>query len=267
MAANENRFKGRLLLEKDGVSFLGGNRLDLLEAIGATGSITKAAKSIGMSYRGAWDTIDSMNNQSEHPLVERTAGGKQGGGTRLTEHGLRIVNLFRAIEGEYQQALNTMLDNIENFGEFQRLLQKFSFTTSARNQFTGRITRLTEGLVNVSVHIRIDAENEIVAAITAESQRTLALAVGVEVYALFKAGAVVLTCDLNSDTSLENRFCGTVQRIHQDPVNTEITVGLKSGKTITSVINTERAHKIGLTVDMPVCALFNAAGIILALVH
>ncbi|HET9112545.1 MAG TPA: TOBE domain-containing protein [Burkholderiales bacterium] len=267
MAANENRFKGRLLLEKDGVSFLGGSRLDLLEAIGATGSITQAAKSVGMSYRGAWDAVDSMNNQSDQALVERTAGGKQGGGTRLTEHGRRIVNLFRAIEGEYQQTLNTMIGNIENFDEFQRLLQKFSFTTSARNQFVGRITRMTEEAVNASVHIRIDADNEIIAAITAESRKTMGLAVGVEVYALFKAGTVFITTDLNGQTSLENRFCGNVLRIHKGSVNTEITVGLESGKTVAAVISSESSQKIGLAAGMPVCALFNASNVILALVQ
>ncbi|MHB1676307.1 MAG: TOBE domain-containing protein [Sulfuriferula sp.] len=267
MAVDKNRFKGRLLLEKDGISFLGGNRIDLLEAIGVNGSITQAAKSVGMSYRGAWDTVDSMNNQSEQALVERTTGGKHGGGTRLTEHGRRIVNLFRAIEGEYQQALNTLIGNIENFDEFQRLLQKFSFTTSARNQFVGQIARLTEGPVNVNVHIKIDAENEIVAVITAESRKVMGLEVGVEVYALFKAGAVFLTTDLAAQISVENRFCGVILRLHKGAVNTEITVGLDSGKTVTSVINYDTAQKIGFTVGMPVCALFNASSVILALVQ
>lgn len=267
MAEGENRFKGRLLLEKDGVSFLGGNRIDLLEAIGVNGSITQAAKSVGMSYRGAWDTIDTLNNQSDQPLVERTTGGKHGGGTRLTDHGRRIVNLFRAIEGEYQQTLNTLIGNIENFDEFQRLLHKFSLTTSARNQFVGQITQLTEGAVNVNVHIRIDYENEIVAVITAESRKAMGLALGVEVYALFKAGSVFLTTDLTSQTSVENRFCGVIQRMHRGPVNTEITLGLASGKTITSVVSYEIAQKIGLATGMTVCALFSASSIILALVQ
>ena len=267
MAANENRFKGRLLLEKDGVSFLGGNRIDLLEAIETTGSITQAAKAVGMSYRGAWDTVDCMNNQSELALVERTAGGKHGGGTRLTEHGRRIVHLFRTIEGEYQQTLNTLIGNIENFDEFQRLLQKFSFTTSARNQFAGRITRMTEGSVYANVHIRIDAEHEIVAAITAESRKIMGLEIGVEVYALFKAGTVFLSTDLLGQTSVENRFLGTVLRMHKGSVNTEVAVGLESGKTVTAVISSDSAQKIGLAVGMSVSALFNASSVILALVQ
>ncbi len=267
MTEGENRFKGRLLLEKDGISFLGGSRIDLLEAIGIHGSITHAARSVGMSYRGAWDAVDAMNNQSDQPLVERTTGGRQGGGTRLTEHGRRVVNLFRAIEGEYQKTLNALVDSIENFDEFHRLLRKFSMTTSARNQFIGRITRLTEGPVNVDVRIQIDKKNEIAAVITAESVKAMGLAEGVEVYALFKAVSVFLTTDLAGHVSTENRFCGTIQRIHEGSVNTEITVRLDSEKTITSVVNHEIAQKMNLTENMPVCALFSASSVILALVQ
>ena len=54
----------------------GKNRIDLLAQIDATGSITAAARAVGMSYKGAWDAIDAMNNLAGEPLVLRAAGGK-----------------------------------------------------------------------------------------------------------------------------------------------------------------------------------------------
>ena len=55
-------------------------RLALLEQIAEQGSITRAAKAAGLSYKAAWDAIDELNNLSEQPLVSRNVGGKGGGG-------------------------------------------------------------------------------------------------------------------------------------------------------------------------------------------
>lgn len=66
----------------------------LLERIKEHGSITKAAKSMEMSYRRAWDLVDSMNRQSKKPFVELATGGKGGGGARVTEEGEKAIRLF-----------------------------------------------------------------------------------------------------------------------------------------------------------------------------
>ncbi|MFP4834589.1 winged helix-turn-helix domain-containing protein, partial [Paraburkholderia sp. BR10879] len=81
----------------------GAARIALLEAIHATGSITGAAKAVGMSYKGAWDAVDVMNNLAGEALVVRATGGKGGGGTTLTPRALRLVETFRAIEREHQR--------------------------------------------------------------------------------------------------------------------------------------------------------------------
>lgn len=60
-------------------------RIRLLEAIDALGSISAAARTVGLTYRGAWDAVAVVNNLAEHPLVLGRAGGKSGGGASLTE--------------------------------------------------------------------------------------------------------------------------------------------------------------------------------------
>lgn len=57
------------------------DHLELLERIDASGSISNAASTMGMSYKAAWQAVERMNNLSEHPLVERQTGGRHGGGT------------------------------------------------------------------------------------------------------------------------------------------------------------------------------------------
>ncbi len=70
------------------------------------GSITEAARSMEMSYRHAWELVESMNSQSKEPLVEKLAGGKGGGGAQLTEAGERALKLFRKIDDDFRRFLN-----------------------------------------------------------------------------------------------------------------------------------------------------------------
>lgn len=77
----------------------------LLERIREYGSITKAARSMDMSYRHAWELIDSMNRQAPKPFVETAAGGKGGGGTRVTEAGEKAIILFWKFYEDFQEFL------------------------------------------------------------------------------------------------------------------------------------------------------------------
>lgn len=83
---------------------LGPGKADLLDAIAATGSISQAAKQLGMSYRRAWLLVDTMNQCFSTPLVATKTGGAQGGGTQLTALGLQVLPLFRQMEDAALQA-------------------------------------------------------------------------------------------------------------------------------------------------------------------
>ena len=94
----------RLRIIKGDDIAVGPGKIDLLEAIAATGSITAAAKALGMSYRRAWLLVDTMNRCFETPVVEAEAGGTRGGGTRLTALGAEVVRRYRAIEAKAAKA-------------------------------------------------------------------------------------------------------------------------------------------------------------------
>jgi molybdate transport system regulatory protein len=97
--------RGRIWLDGKEGTFLGHGRVALMEKIIELGSITKAAKSMGMSYRHAWRLIDSMNRQSPFPFVVTATGGKKGGGTVVTEHGERAMEVFRSLNEEFLEFL------------------------------------------------------------------------------------------------------------------------------------------------------------------
>lgn len=71
-------------------------RIALLQHIAEQGSITRAAKSAGLSYKAAWDAIDELNNLAQKPLVERSVGGKGGGGAKLSSEGERVLRLYQS---------------------------------------------------------------------------------------------------------------------------------------------------------------------------
>jgi molybdate transport system regulatory protein len=78
---------------------VGPGKIALLEAIADAGSITGAAKALGMSYRRAWLLVDTMNRCFKSPVVDAEAGGRRGGGTALTPLGADVVRRYRRIEG------------------------------------------------------------------------------------------------------------------------------------------------------------------------
>lgn len=96
---------------------LGPGKADLLNAIKASGSISKAAKSMGMSYRRAWLLVDTMNASFVTPLIETSRGGGGGGGASLTKAGEEALARYRAMEDKVQSLL------AEDIADFTSLLR------------------------------------------------------------------------------------------------------------------------------------------------
>ncbi len=241
-------YRGSLLVEKNGAPFLVAGRIDLLEAVDLHGSISQAAKAVGMSYKGAWDAIDTMNNQADEALVARTPGGRRGGGTHLTDYGKRVVALVRAIEQEYQQALTLLNEKVGGSGtalaEYQRLLQRFSLQTSARNHWVGTISAVRADRVRTEVEIALDARLHIVAHITTDSARRLGVQPGIDVAVLVKAVAVRVEADTRGSDDAPNRLAGTIARCSQEGGRSEVIIDLPGGRSITAVVDDTAASTL-----------------------
>lgn len=92
------------------VSAIGPGKADLLEAIAGSGSISAAARRLGMSYKRAWDLVDTMNRSFSQPLVATAAGGNRGGGAQVTEFGSEVLRRYREIEAKAGQAVGEELE-------------------------------------------------------------------------------------------------------------------------------------------------------------
>ncbi|MDQ1088709.1 winged helix-turn-helix domain-containing protein [Siphonobacter sp. SORGH_AS_1065] len=95
------KVNGRIWIEGE-ERFMGIGRLELLQRIEQTGSISAAAKGMGMSYKRAWDLIQSLNNQAASPVVSTQTGGERGGGALITPEGKRWINLYMELQERFQ---------------------------------------------------------------------------------------------------------------------------------------------------------------------
>lgn len=105
----EYKIKSRIWIEANGDILLGEGRVNLLKAIDREGSLSKASKSLGMSYKKAWSLIDAVNSRAEKPVTTTSIGGKGGGGAKLTVYGKLLVKTFDTINENCWQFLDEQI--------------------------------------------------------------------------------------------------------------------------------------------------------------
>ncbi len=106
------RVRLRIYLGKDGHK-LGTGKVQLLEAIRKHGSISAAAREMGMAYRHAWELVDDLNQCFREPVLETATGGRSGGGAVLTALGEELIERFHSMEADTRAAIESDLAAIE----------------------------------------------------------------------------------------------------------------------------------------------------------
>ncbi len=259
----KNAIEGRLWLGREDRNFLGRGRIELLRHIDDTGSISKAAKAMKMSYKAAWDAVDAMNNLSEKPLVERVTGGKGGGGTRLTDYGREIIETFQILEDEHERFLRNLSLKINEKDGHLKLLKSMSMRISARNQLAGEIVEIKKGAVNAQIRLSLQGGQPLTATITNDSLIELGLTIGSKVYALFKANALLLSTDEKITLGVENRFQGNVERIERGSVNHDVIVALDGGTRLCAQLSDSALEELGIQTGSSVTAFCKASHIMI----
>jgi len=105
---------------------MGPGKAELIAAIDASGSISAAARAMGMSYRRAWQLVEAINKSFNQPVVVTATGGKRGGGARVTPFGRDLVRRYRAMENKASAAI------VRDLQLFARHLKRQSATRGAR---------------------------------------------------------------------------------------------------------------------------------------
>jgi molybdate transport system regulatory protein len=255
---------GGLWLDRKGHTFVGANRIALLQSIDRMGSITQAAKAVGLSYKAAWDAVDAMNNVADKPLLIRTTGGQHGGGSHLTEHARELVRLYRLLESGYQHLLAQRQAQVHDFQKLNELVKAITMKTSARNQFRGTVKAVRKGAVNADVILDLGEGLEIFANITNDAVEDLNLKAGRDAVALIKASFVVLSPDANMRVSARNQLRGTVTAVIPGSVNGEVKIQLPGGRMLTAIVTNEALKELGLVEGAACSALIKASHVLIA---
>ena len=242
-------------------------RLSLLAAIGELGSISAAAKYVGMTYKAAWDAVDAMNNLAGVVLIAAKHGGKGGGGAELTEAGHQLVRDINSV----RELQNRMLALVEAEGADEslwhslRTIRRMNMRSSARNILSGVIESVDVGAVNSTITIKLIGDERLVATCTQESVKAMALKPGDRVEALIKASWVVLAEGIDANTTTAgNCLTGKVSRVTEGAVNAEINLQLQGGNTLTAIVTMESVKKMAIKPGRILSALINASSIIVS---
>ncbi|WP_221795012.1 TOBE domain-containing protein [Oceanobacter mangrovi] len=257
---------GRILLDTDEGSLLADKRVRLLEAVAEHGTLQQAAKVVGLSYKAAWDAINSMNNLSDQPLVQREVGGRRGGGSALTEQGKKLVRFYRTVEKQYQQVLDQLSASLDDVDQFNHLMNRFAMRTSARNQLHGRVTALIQNQVNCEVRMKLDDQTTIVSIITNESVETLDLRIGMPIFALIKTNYVSLLENPADQPEIRNRLAGKLVEVRAGEQRSEVIIELSGLRNLVGSVANDQLDRMQLREGDAVTAVFDASSVILALV-
>lgn len=258
---------GAVWLTVGGENLGGHARVALLRAVAEQGSITQAAKAVGLSYKAAWDAIDQMNQLAGEPLVERSTGGRGGGSTRLTARGERLVQRYAQIDAAHQRFMR-LLDNASiDLDQDFSLLNILNMKTSARNQFVGTVTSVRAGAVNDEIELTLPGGARLVATVTRESTASLGLRTNMTAIALVKASSVLLATGLEGGkVSARNQLPGTVAVVTPGAVNAEVELEVAGAGRIVAIVTQDSVKALGLAPGARATALFDASSVILAVV-
>lgn len=234
-------------------------RIALLQHIAEQGSITRAAKSAGLSYKAAWDAIDELNNLAQKPLVVRSVGGKGGGGAKLSGEGERVLRLYQKLQTLQAQVLEAAEDASD-----LDLLGRLMLRTSARNQLHGKVVAIESQGRNDHIRLELAAGLTLDAQITHDSTLRLELQTGVEVVALIKAGWLDLLAIEDAATPGHNDLTGIIEEILDAADGpSEVRIGLPNGQTLCALAEPLHLRTRGLVVGKAVRVQFAPSNVLL----
>lgn len=197
-------------------------RIEILRLVGQSGSISQAAREAGVSYKAAWQAVDTLTNLAGVALLVRAVGGVGGGGARLTPAGEQLLDAARQMDG-------ARMDVVQRFsGGAAQALSGAGLRTSMRNQLPSTVKALKRQGQAIRVELCLRDGTALYSRVTHESAELLGLHPGQSVLALCKATAV------NVSTSAEpvlgrNLLQGLVTRASRAAAGGEVALELNSG--------------------------------------
>jgi molybdate transport system regulatory protein len=178
----KHKLSCKVWIEYKNKPVIGKGGAEILEAIEKENSISKAAETLGMSYRYVWNYLQDIQKTLEEPIVVTFKGGKSGGG------GARLTDLGRSLLAEYKQVESYLSKVLSSSGS----LEVKGLKLSARNRFKGKVIAVEKGVITAKVKVEVKMPVTVTAVITMEAVEDLDIKVGDEVEAIVKSTEVMI---------------------------------------------------------------------------
>ncbi|MFZ2321474.1 MAG: TOBE domain-containing protein [Pseudomonas sp.] len=258
------QLEGQFWITHNGKNLAGQSRIELLTQIASSGSITQAAKAVGISYKSAWDAVEAMNSAAGSPLVARSTGGKGGGGTQLTAAGQQLIDAFQHYQREHQAFLQR-LGADSRLEPYLQIMERLRLRTSARNQLLARVCNIQADGLNDRIDLELHGSAQhLTALITHSSTERLNLQLSAEVFALIKASWVnLLPADGAPVHAEPNHLTGNVHSLEPGELESELHLQLHGGAHLTAMLSNSQLSSRQLVSGEQVSVRINPEQIIL----
>lgn len=238
-------------------------RMALLAAIQEHGSIAAAARAINLSYKAAWDAVNTINGLAAEPLIICTTGGTRGGGAHLSDKALEILTLYQQMEQLHDHFLEQLAQLQPGSAKNLGLLQKMLVSTSARNSFVGTIRRTGhDPLLNV-LELEVGLDQPLQAVITQDSWHSLGLQDQGAALAFIKASAITPHLHPPQPRKLLNILHGVLQSYRCSADYLHISLELSNQDLLTVIAPHEPDRSGQLAAGQPLWVSFPATNVLI----
>ena len=216
-------------------------RIEILRRVGAGGSISQAARDAGVSYKAAWQALDTLSNLAGTELVQSVVGGTGGGGASLTPAGMQLLK----VADELARSRDHVLARLARPGGGSPAWAALSLRTSMRNQFPCTVQALRGRGQALHVHLALEGGTALVSRVTVESAQLLGLQPGMAVLALCKATAVSVAAYGTGAAAGTNLLYGRVTRASRSAAGGEVALELAAGVQMVGFAGPGSGLKVG----------------------
>lgn len=248
---------GRFWLKKDDENFLGSGRVELLKRIDTTGSMNAAAKEMKMSYKAAWERVNSMNELADKPLINRQTGGKGGGGTKLTPYAHELIATYERLNELHRQFIERFSQAADSPEHLEKILNRLFLSTSARNQLLCKITHISYDNIYAKITLKLNESQQLISTITATSMDNLNLRIGDDVYAIIKSSDVKISKEFPENGRELNVVKVIVKEIQSNETRSELSLEVDKKKSLVTILSHQERENIRIGDTVYACIDYN----------
>ncbi len=248
-----------LMLSNAGEVLLNQKKVKLLENIMVYGSISKAAKESGVTYKTAWGWIDKMNASSPRPLVQKISGGKDGGGTLVTAYAKELMNTYEEVEALHQKHLHALEDSFSHLQD-EGASQLFAFS-----RLQARVKKISLKADKAIFVLGLSCGSEISAQAPISFVEVNAIDVGSNVNVLIESDTVSVSTSFEKEISSRNKLLVKVDEITVHEEDVLLTLSLCEDQYLTSRITYKSYEDMRIEVGDELTAIFKAYSVTLFL--